>query len=524
MYTSDWLLEQNFPNFSKSNISTLWRTFPDVEICRSLLAPNIMATPVKPLQPLRLAPGPSPITPEQRYWRSFRSQQLVPSPHSSPVTHISFPSSASHGGTAVSAPDTFAVTSGNRVRVFSTRTRKLLKTISRFGIEDIAHCGEIRPDSRVLVAGGDSGAILVFDINSRAILKTWREHKQAVWTTKWSPTDLTALMSASDDRTLRLWDLPSGESVKTFTGHQDYVRSGCFVPGYGSNLLVSGSYDQTVRLWDARAPDESVMTFKHNAPVECVLPLPSSTTLLASADNQISVLDLVAAKPLEILKSHQKTVTALSLASNGTRVVSGGLDGHVKIFETTGWRVVGGSKYSSPILSLSVIPSGSQNEDRHLAVGMQSGLFSLKTRLSGQQKVLEKERAMEMQALVEGKIEEYDKRKAKRRPQGIQQRLRGLEYDGHGAAIIIEGRERTKRPKMPLWNEALRAGKYAKALDMSLKQEVSFCRIPKNVIIAANSDSLLTHCRYSRFLLPCNIVPPYVALFQTATKRLWSRY
>lgn len=425
------------------------------------------------LQSLKLPSGPSPTTPEQKYWRSFRSQQLVPSPQSSPVTHVSFPSTAGNVLTAA-VPETFTVTAGGKVQIFSTRTRKLVKTISRFGYDDIAHSGEIRRDGRVLVAGGDSGAVQVFDVNSRAILKTWKEHKQPVWTTKWSPTDLTTLMSASDDRTVRLWDLSNQESSLTLTGHQDYVRSGAFMPGQNSNLIVTGSYDQTVRLWDPRTPGSSVMTFKYAAAVEAVLPLASGTSVVTAAENQISVIDLVAAKPLHQLRSHQKTITSLCLASNNTRLVSGGLDGHMKVFDTTTWNVVAGSKYASPILSLSVVSSGAQEEDKHLVVGLQSGLLSIKTRLSGQQKVQQREREKEMQALMEGKIDEYDKKTAKtKRTGGIQKRLRGLDYDGHGASIVIEGNERRRQKKLPAWDKALRKVQYGRALDLALSEEVS---------------------------------------------------
>lgn len=432
-----------------------------------------MAAPVTALQPLQLPAGPSAVTAEQRYWRSFRSQQLIPSPHSNPVTHISSPVPSPSATTTVPL-DVFAVTSGGRIQLFSTKNRKVIKTITRFGVDDVAHSGEVRHDGRVLVAGGDSGGIQVFDTNSRAILKTWKEHKQPVWTTKWSPADLTTLMSTSDDRTVRLWDLPSMESVRTFTGHQDYVRSGCFMAGQNSNLLVTGSYDQTVRLWDPRVADGAVMTFRHAAPVESVLSMASGMTILASADNAISVLDLVAARPLEVLRSHQKTVTAMALASDGTRLVSGGLDGHVKIFDTSSWTVVAGSKYPSPILSLSVIRSSAHQEDRHLAVGMQSGLLSLKTRLSGQLKVQQKERKKEMQALMEGRIEEYDKQnKRKQLPSGIQKRLRGLGYEGDMADIVIEGNERRKRKSLPKWDQALRKAQYGKALDIALAVTVS---------------------------------------------------
>lgn len=442
-----------------------------------------MAAPVKSTQPISTAPGPSPITAEQKYWRSFAKQLQYPSPSNTAVTHISHPLTLSPTA-ANTASDLFAVTSGGRLQIFSTRTRKPVKNIARFGLAESAHSGEIRSDGRVVCAGGDSGSLQVFDVQSRAILKTWKEHKQAIHTTKWHPTDLTTLMSTSDDMTVRTWDLPSQDSVVKFTGHQDYVRSGAWMPGQSSGLLVSGSYDQTVRLWDPRASAKAVMTFKHAGPVEDVLALHSGTTILTAADNQVSVLDLVAAKVQRTLRSHQKTVTSLCLGSNGTRVLSGSLDGHVKVFETASWTVVAGAKYSSPVLALDVIPAPTsdttaQREDRHLAVGLQSGVFSLKTRLTGQQKIVQRQREQEMEALVSGNIEAFDRKKAqdkkrKQRTQGHNARLRGIDYDGLNADIIIDGaaREGGKKTKLQPWDEALRRLEYGKALDLALSLEI----------------------------------------------------
>ncbi|KAH8602199.1 WD40-repeat-containing domain protein [Bisporella sp. PMI_857] len=425
-----------------------------------------MAFQVPKHQVEKLPQGPSPITPEQRYWKTFKTPQNVAS--QSPVTHISFPPS-SNNAIHPSNNDYFAITTGTRVQVYSIRTRKVLKTFTRFS--DIAHSGEIRRDGRVMVAGDDSGKIQVFDVNSRAILKTWDEHKQPVWTTKFSPTHLTTIMSASDDRTVRLWDLPSQKSQTTFVGHSDYVRSGVFLPGTMSNMVLTGSYDETVRLWDSRQPSKAAMTFKHATPVEAVLAMPSGTQVLAAADNQISVLDLVAGKPLQLLKNHQKTVTSLCLASNGTRLVSGGLDGHVKIFETSGWNVVAGSKYPSPILSVNVISSGAKKEDKHVVVGMSSGVLSIRTKLSGQQKVKERERVKEMQALIDGTLDEYDK-KNKKRTKGVEKKLRGLDFLGEGADVIIEGNDRKAKKSTP-WEGSLRQGHYANALDLVLAQNLS---------------------------------------------------
>ncbi|KAH7204112.1 WD40-repeat-containing domain protein [Fusarium oxysporum] len=417
-----------------------------------------MAAQVGPLPQLKLPSGPTPITAEQRYWKTFKNQLLIPSPTSYPVVHIS------------ANNDSFAVTTGTRIQIYSNRTRKLQKTITRFG--DVARSGEIRKDGRVLAAGDDTGKIQVFDVNSRAILKTWTQHKQPVWTTKFSPTELTTLLSASDDRTVRLWDLPSNDPTTTFVGHSDYVRCANFMPGTMSNMIISGSYDSTVKLWDPRAGSNSaVMTFKHAAPIEDVLSMPTGTAVLAAAGESISVLDLVAARPLHMITNHQKTVTSLSLATNGRRLVSGGLEGHVKVFETTGWNVVSSTKYQSPVLSVKVIPSSddADSSDRHLAVGMQSGVLSVRTRLTGAEANREAEREKEMAALVAGTIEAHDAKRKKRKRRVTA--AKKLDMVGEGADVVIANESRTYKKKERPWQSDLRHARYARALDQVLDKD-----------------------------------------------------
>ncbi|KAK0870751.1 U3 small nucleolar RNA-associated protein 15 [Friedmanniomyces endolithicus] len=417
---------------------------------------------------------PSPAHSRPSVWKTFKNQLLLPSPHDSGVTSINIPDHNPAGAQA----DTFAVTSGGRVQIYSAKTRKLVKNISRFGVDDTARSGVLRRDGRILLAGGDSGIVQAFDTGSRAILRQWRgehAHKQAVHVVRWNPIILTDLMSASDDRTVRVWDLTDDVAKWTGIGHEDYVRSACYLPGQ-DGMIATGSYDQTVRLWETRQPgnDRPAMSFKHAAPIEDLIPLTNSV-LASAAGNEVTILDLIAGKAQHIIRSHQKTVTALSTGQDSSRLLTGGLDGHVKVHNTTSWEVVAGFKYPSPILSLAVVSTGQQNtdrEDRHLAVGLQAGLLSIRTRIAGAEKVKAREKTKRMDALVAGEGDAYERAQRKKDTrQGIRARDRGKDFRGEGADIIITGNERTRTKPLRPWQRSLRSGKYALALDEVLAGE-----------------------------------------------------
>lgn len=440
--------------------------------CSNANTAATMAAEVQPLVRLEVAQGPAPKTPDQTYWSSFRNQILLPSPHNAGVTSITVPTVNPTGAQA----DTFSITSGSRIQLYGVKTRKLVKTISRFGADDTARSGVLRRDGRIVLAGGDSGTIQAFDTGSRAILRQWQgehAHKLPVHLVRWSPSVLTELMSCSDDRTVRLWDLTEDEAKWTGLGHEDYVRSGGFLPDQGGHVVASGSYDQTVRIWDTRQQNtRAALHFKFTAPVENVLAL-NGSALAVAAGSDVTVLNLLAGKAEHVIRAHQKTVTSLATAQGGTRILTGGLDGHVKVHSTANWEVVAGFKYPAPVLSLAVVQSPPNKDgsadDRHLAVGLQTGLLSIRTRLAGTEKAKARERERKMDALIAGKGDEYERRQKKKDlRQGIRARDRGKDFRGEGADIIIAGNDRSKSKKLQPWQQSLRTGKYAQALDQVL--------------------------------------------------------
>ena len=59
-------------------------------------------------------------------------------------------------------------------------------------------------------------------------------------------------VSASEDRSIRLWDLANRQEVCELRGHESYVHAVAFSPD--GTRLASGSGDSTVRIWDTISP------------------------------------------------------------------------------------------------------------------------------------------------------------------------------------------------------------------------------------------------------------------------------
>lgn len=178
--------------------------------------------------------------------------------------------------------------------------------------------------------------------------------------TKFSALDHTQVLSCSDDTTIRLWDVPSQSTITTFTSHTDYVRSGQ-VSSTDPHLILTGSYDGTVRIFDTRTGECELLmgttrgSSVGSVPVEQVLMYPSGTIALSAAGSILRVWDIVAGgRCLRAMSNHQKTVTSLTFNTNASRLLTGGLDHMVKVYDISNYNIVHTMRYSSPIICLAL--------------------------------------------------------------------------------------------------------------------------------------------------------------------------
>jgi WD40 repeat protein len=172
--------------------------------------------------------------------------------------------------------------------------------------------------------------------------------------------DGSRALSGSSDKTLRLWDLATGETLRTLEGHTHSV-SAVAVLADGSRA-VSGSYDNTIRLWDLTT-SETLRTLEgHTGWVSAVAMLADgSRALSGSYDNTLRLWDLTTGETLRTLEGHTHSVHAVAMSADGSRALSGSSDNTLRLWElATGETLRTLEGHTSWVSAIAVLPDGSR--------------------------------------------------------------------------------------------------------------------------------------------------------------------
>ncbi|KAH6695730.1 nuclear distribution protein nudF [Plectosphaerella plurivora] len=191
---------------------------------------------------------------------------------------------------------------------------------------DPVTCVAFHPVFSSLASGSEDYTIKIWDWELGELERTIKGHTNAVLDLDFGgPRGGTLLASCSNDLTIKLWD-PADEykNIRTLPGHDHSVSAVRFIPSGAAgapssgNLLVSASRDKTLRIWDV-STGYCLKTLRgHVEWVRNVAPSPDGRFLLSVGDDRVARLwDISVANPETklTLVGHEHVVLCCAMAN-----------------------------------------------------------------------------------------------------------------------------------------------------------------------------------------------------------------
>jgi len=152
------------------------------------------------------------------------------------------------------------------------KTIKLGAIALMFLFSSLSNCRNI------LASGSADGTIKIWDVGTGECIKTlpvsdWRVEVVEV------SSDGKMLFSGDSKGVVKVWDLVNGVCIKTLNGHTGAIFSMAFHPDQA--MLASGSWDRTVRLWNIET-GACIATLKGHSGVVNLVAFSPDGTMLAS--------------------------------------------------------------------------------------------------------------------------------------------------------------------------------------------------------------------------------------------------
>ena len=171
-------------------------------------------------------------------------------------------------------------------------------------------------------------------------------------------------VTASSDRTVRIWDLHNGKETHCLEGHCGPVFSVCITQD--KSQIVSVSADSTVRVWDwPGAKEAAVESGSQPTSLLCVH-LSGDVVVLGGEDHTVAVYDVRSGRVMHILRH---TGPVLFVHTTGREIISAGSDQAVRV-----WHRITGEplrKFSVSVNALSSIAIS--RSERYLVTSGQTG-------------------------------------------------------------------------------------------------------------------------------------------------------
>ncbi len=215
---------------------------------------------------------------------------------------------------------------------------------------------EFSADGQRAVTASSDKTARVWDARSGQPLTGPLRHEGNVSSAQFSP-DGQRVVTASEDKTARVWDARTGLALNQPLRHQDVVMSARFSPD--GQRVVTASTDNTARVWDARSGQPLTEPFRHERQVFSADFSPDGQRVVTVSGGTARIWDARSGQAVTEPLNHKSGVSTAQFSPDGQRVVTASWDGSVSVWDAlSGQPLIAPLRHQDSVLSAQVSPDG----------------------------------------------------------------------------------------------------------------------------------------------------------------------